>query len=346
MDKITQFFKRKLILKKGILIDMLSENGKNELNNILLTFSPTIIGNKIDMICNLIKYDVDGNWIDKINNSNKFGKDSSSLESYIVRYGEYIGPKLFQLKNEKSVINKEKYLKTHTEDEWVALCKSKSNWGLDRCIAKYGEIDGPVKWQLRLNKKTETQRKKRESGYVYKNGRTLYEYQLKHGVEMGYKLWEKRNIIQKYRFSEQYYIDTYGERVGKLKYQKYIERLIKQRSGIGSYSKISQLLFWELYNRMSEEHKQLCRFAELNGEELIYVNSQSIKVIKPDFKCGNKIIEFDGTYWHSFISTIENDKIKDSILVTKNYKILRILESDYKADKNIVIQKCMQFLND
>jgi len=346
MDKIAQFFNRKALIKNGLSIDNISIENKLNLLDVLTTFSPHIVGNKIEMICNLIKYDVPGNWVERMNESVKFGKDSSSLDSYIVRYGEEIGIKLFNEKNKKSSITKEKFLLNHTTDEWHDLCAKKASWGLAKCIEKYGHEIGTIKWAERVSKKTETQRLKREKGYVYKNGRTLYEYQLKHGVEKGYNLWANRNETQKYRFSEQYYIDTFGGTIGRTKYQNYIERLIKQRSGIGSYSKISQQLFWKLYNNISCNLKKICKFAELNNEEIIYVNFQNIKAIKPDFKCGDKIIEFDGDYWHSFPDTIENDKIKDSILIGKKYKILRINESDYKKNKNDVIQKCLEFLKD
>jgi len=36
------------------------------------------------------------------------------------------------------------------------------------------------------------------------------------------------------------------------------------------------------------------------------------------------VIEFDGEYWHSSETANKRDKIKDNVLLERNYKLLRI----------------------
>ena len=61
-----------------------------------------------------------------------------------------------------------------------------------------------------------------------------------------------------------------------------------------------------------------------------------------DFKFNNKIIEFDGEYWH-----IDKEKefIKDEFFKIKGYEVLHIKEKDYYENPQRTITKCLTFLN-
>ena len=61
----------------------------------------------------------------------------------------------------------------------------------------------------------------------YNNGRSLNEYINRYGFLLGEKLWEERNKKQSFRFSLEYYISTYGERIGIEKYLEYIKEMNK-----------------------------------------------------------------------------------------------------------------------
>jgi G:T-mismatch repair DNA endonuclease (very short patch repair protein) len=80
-----------------------------------------------------------------------------------------------------------------------------------------------------------------------------------------------------------------------------------------------------------------------------------------DIRCGNKIIEFNGSYWHCdprlfeenyfrkdaklYAKDIwEKDKIKISLARNRGFDVLVIWELDFKKDKEIVIQKCIDFM--
>jgi len=81
-----------------------------------------------------------------------------------------------------------------------------------------------------------------------------------------------------------------------------------------------------------------------------------------DFIFKDKIIEFNGDYWHcnpklyepDFYNKVkqktaqeiwENDKIKKECAEFYGYKLLYVWEYDYINDKENIIKKCMKFLN-
>ena len=67
-------------------------------------------------------------------------------------------------------------------------------------------------------------------------------------------------------------------------------------------------------------------------------------IINVDFKLGNKIIEFDGDYWHSKPQQKEIDNRRDDFLVKKGYIVKRVTEGDYRSKKEIIINECLNFL--
>lgn len=118
-------------------------------------------------------------------------------------------------------------------------------------------------------------------------------------------------------------------------------------------SKPSQELFWNLYNQINEIEKlSNCNFSQLNNEKTIYINNKDKiffndhkKLNKRryhiDFMYKNKIIEYNGDYWHQ---DKEKEIIKNKFLKKKGFKVLHIMDSDYKKDPEKVIRKCIKFL--
>lgn len=63
-----------------------------------------------------------------------------------------------------------------------------------------------------------------------------------------------------------------------------------------------------------------------------------------DFSIGKQInIEFDGTYFHKNSKIIDDKRQK--IIESKGYKVLRIMEEEYKKDKIAILRKCLKFIN-
>jgi very-short-patch-repair endonuclease len=139
----------------------------------------------------------------------------------------------------------------------------------------------------------------------------------------------------------------YGKEKGREKYLEYWKNIFKTRKV--PYSKISQELFWNIYNNLNDLEKKYVYFEELNNEKRIFLSKEEQSqlydkmFIFSDFTYKNKIIEYDGEYWHDK----EVDKKRDVILKDKGYEVLRISSDDFKRG-NInkkVIDKCVRFLN-
>ena len=62
-----------------------------------------------------------------------------------------------------------------------------------------------------------------------------------------------------------------------------------------------------------------------------------------DFICGNKIIEYNGEYWHS--KKHSYDKYRKEILERMGYEVLFIEECDYKKDRRRSIKEALEFIN-
>ncbi len=130
-------------------------------------------------------------------------------------------------------------------------------------------------------------------------------------------------------------------------------KCLAKHNGFG-VSRVSQKLFWKIFDSL--EDKSNCYFNDLNHELKIEITEEdkisykddiehlNKRVYNIDFVYNNKIIEFDGRYWHKSEKSIKKDKIKDKFLVDRGYKILRIPEEEYTKTPEQVIEKCLTFL--
>lgn len=118
-------------------------------------------------------------------------------------------------------------------------------------------------------------------------------------------------------------------------------------------SKISQELFWNIYNTLSNNLKDKTYFHELNKE---FDLGNANEYYRYDFvNTGLKIcIEFNGDYWHcnpiSFEESYENamlgksakeiwkyDKAKLELIQQKGYQTIVVWESEYEKDKEKIL---------
>lgn len=115
-------------------------------------------------------------------------------------------------------------------------------------------------------------------------------------------------------------------------------------------SKPSQELFWELYNTI--DIKEDCFFSELNHEKTIVITDSDKEQFSHltslnktryvlDFIFKNKIIEFDGKYWHM---DEEKEEAKDIFLNSKGFEILHITDKEYFSNRKMTLNKCIDFL--
>jgi very-short-patch-repair endonuclease len=154
---------------------------------------------------------------------------------------------------------------------------------------------------------------------------------------------KNRKKISEYKVnSQQWFINKYGETDGINNYNIYLKKRINILNNIKTnrYSKISQKLFWNIFNNLTSDEQKLCYFKELNNEKLLKVSEN--KYYFPDFLFKNKIIEYDGIYWHNN----EKDNIRNTYYKNNGYDYLIINENDFNRNNfNLdVINKCIKFL--
>jgi len=108
---------------------------------------------------------------------------------------------------------------------------------------------------------------------------------------------------------------------------------------------------------------------KLNDNEKIYYGGNQFfshfkdlgRTFSYDFVYKNKVIEFNGDYWHcnpkkynknyfhkylqlSAFDVWERDKMKNNAIQEQGFDVLVIWEDDYKQNRNKVIQECIEFL--
>ena len=272
-------------------------------------------------------------------------KNSTSLEAFISRYGKQEG-----------VLRREQYIKKRRET-YKKNGPYPPSVNLKKFIEKYGDEEG----KLRYRKWIESRRRTLSlDGFIEKFGkdgvkkynefckkmdtRSKNSFINRYGESEGTRLYQLSVERAKYTQSEQYYIDKYGKIEGSSRWAELCAtRAQATKKSKISNSRISQQLFWKVYSKLSREQQMNCYFAELNGEYIFFTPEHTeFKSIIVDFKLGNKIIEFDGTYWHKNKKYIDKEKV--DYLTKLGYVVMRIEETNFNKNNELCINKIIKFL--
>ena len=136
---------------------------------------------------------------------------------------------------------------------------------------------------------------------------------------------------------------------GEEKYTEHYTKIFDNRKNM-SYSKISQKLFWKIFEKIKD--KENVFFEELNKEKhinlnkddkLIYGDDKKVR-INLDFVYRNKVIEFNGEYWHSSQKSRQIDLNRKKICESKGFDVLFVWEKEFKESEEEVINRCLRFL--
>lgn len=170
----------------------------------------------------------------------------------------------------------------------------------------------------------------------------------------GFSEIEAKEKVSEYQatFTLEKCIEKYGKDGGK---KRWLDRQEKWHKSYkkSNFSKISQLLFWEISSHLNSLEGIF--FAELDQNKKIDKSGKNNemrlkldKVLLPDFIDINskKIIEFDGTYWHGIVGrgNKNRDYERDMIYEKYGYLVHRVSEHDYENNKEKVIIECLNFL--
>jgi len=333
----------------------------------------TILKNKCPNNIDTLKIKYPDSWKEKLHHYMLSYKTSNSLEGYIKKYGEEEGTKKWELRkiNRKISNSLEGYIKKYGEEEGTKKWNDKSKkhkyrmskqYYIDVYGTKIGEQlskENSLFYKLKLKHGDEWFNsfiKEKANRAKHNKIGTKDFYINKYGQEKGNAYWETYITKQKYAHTLDYFIIKYGETLAKIKFQEHRNRLINNfiNSSNGT-SKISQLLFYKIKNSLDLID---CKFHNFNKE--FYISSNEALYFY-DFMYKNKIIEFNGDFWHMNPSKFketdinkmlkitakeiwEYDKIKHAVATSKGYDILTIWESDYYNNADLVFNKCINFL--
>jgi hypothetical protein len=271
----------------------------------------------------------------------------NSIDGYIDKYGEEEGRKKWNDKSKKLSYRQSKQYYIDTYGKELGEILSKENNLYYRLKRKYGE-----KWFDEFIEKKKKRAKENNIG-------TKKYYIKKFGEEKGEEMWN--TIIEKQRYAHtlKYFVEKYGGEEGLIKYEKRRKRLIDNfMNSKNAVSNISQNLFFEIKKTLNIED---CKFYKHNKEFYIY-NDEYLRSFYYDFFFNNKIVEFNGDFWHmnpkfykeKDINKVINvsakeiwqyDQLKYNIAKNKGYEILVVWESDYYDNKEDILNKCIKFLN-
>ena len=184
---------------------------------------------------------------------------------------------------------------------------------------------------------------------------SLYYYKNKYGEEEGTKIFNE--YCRKKSMSKESLIDRFGKEEGLKRFNKYW--LNKKESKV-CYSKISQELFWAVYNNL--DNKENIYFAELNKEYGLLGDKYYFYDLVDTKK---KIaLEFNGDIWHANPNIYNKDSIvfwynntkaadiwkedenKISFLKERNFDVYILWESDYYNNKDLCIDICTKLFKE
>ena len=189
---------------------------------------------------------------------------------------------------------------------------------------------------------------------MYKKSLVPQSTQLQYYINKGMTEEEAHKALSRRQctFSLEKCIQKYGEEEGRRifeerqnRWQRSLHDIFKQNGKIFS-SKISN----ELISKIRE--------SGINIESEFVIGRYSF-----DMRWNNKLIEFNGDYWHAnpnmydvnFLNKVtgmyardiwKKDANKKKYAESKGYTVLTVWESDYVANQDEVIKKCLKFLND
>lgn len=258
-----------------------------------------------------------------------------------------------------------------SDEDFKPVCDARQSVTKEKMIKKYGISDGTERWNSYCKKQADS------NTFEYKHekhGMTLEEYNeynksravtldnmiKRYGVNEGLIHWNQYVERERYTCTLPYYIEKYGEEIGKEKY----DILINKRNPANRLFGPSAISL-EMFNKLIKKFKN----------NIIYYDDNEFKVKTLKYNLYyvdyydetlNIVIEFYGNYFHlnpekyspDFIQYKNHEKcVKakdkwkhdkeriDDIQQTLNCKVIIVWESTYKNDKKGTINSLIQMIN-
>ena len=203
--------------------------------------------------------------------------------------------------------------------------------------------------------------------------KSTFNTKIEYYVDKGYTeqearvLRRKRQDTRSLNFCIKKYGKEYGEEIYKTRNSKWSEKM-EQMAKDGVFSRVpkefkvfskKELFFInDILSATGLDSSKCKYYKEHTSDQLMLVDEGNHYLY--DFVYEDKIIEFNGTYWHAdprFYNLAsspigkktagyvwERDARKASVAAKNGYRILYVWEADYESNKTEVINRCIQFL--
>jgi len=210
-----------------------------------------------------------------------------------------------------------------------------------------------------------TWKKRRETPELYKDVNTA---QIGYWLKKGFSEKEAKEKIKERQktFTLEKCVKKYGKNKGleiwnnrQSSWSEKIEEMYQN----GVFVKFKKEPYSDDEIEMIESISMKLQIKPMYGKNQFYKYFKDLKkTFAYDFVFNKKVIEYNGDYWHcnpkiydknffnknkkmSSEEIWEYDKIKIDSIVKEGYEVLVIWESDYKENKELAIQKCINFIN-
>lgn len=265
------------------------------------------------------------------------------------------------------------YIFNNIDENDILQDTKKTAMTLENLIKKYGVEEANKRWESYCLKQSITntfEYKKEKYGWTkeqfneFNKSRAVTEENMikKYGEEDGKKKFENYCDKQKYvGCAPEYFIEKYGQEEGIIKYKELLNKKLQGLLHNTSHSKISQNLFNNINKKFLNNN---FKYFEKNEEYKVFIDK---KFVLLDFydPVTNKCIEFNGDLWHAnpllynkydtlkfryktFIAKdiwYKDNKRYEDLKRQHNIDVLVIWENDYRNEPDLVLNKCLDFLN-
>lgn len=225
---------------------------------------------------------------------------------------------------------------------------------------------------------TDEEKEKQIREYLQCDRDDRNDNQVKYWIKKGYSENEAKQKVSERQstFTLEKCIAKYGEDEGTKRFverQKNWSAKVEQQYQQGLFSKIPHSQNSNIYSKFEKDIvDSIIESLDIDINDIYcYKTSQfrlentnedcKNKIFSYDLTIGNKIIEFNGDFWHmnpdmydsdyvhpySNLSAEEKwkiDEIKLNCAFQNGYEVLTIWEQEYNENKEATIQKCMEFL--
>lgn len=309
-------------------------------------------------------------------------RDSSSLESFEIKFGKELGKTLFDEKTKKTTMTKADYITKYGQRLANEKLSSRGA-SLKNYIKRHGRQLGKKKWDEYCKKRNNAYaRGRKENKYA---SRDLSWFIEKYGDVEGYAVWDKKRKSRAYKISREYLETIYDsdevDRILRQRHSRGIDFYISKYGEIEGVKRYRQAIYRSQANKKTKSYSKwamgICHIIKKEIPDLIYYGDNELilglnreqeefygqKIIIPDLFYRGKIIEFNGDLFHGNPVLFEDyecphpyrpnhtaqelreiDQKRYKYYEDRGYQLLVIWENDYKTDKRKTIKQCLDFL--